>query len=134
MILTTLLRKNNDTNSQYVSSYSMLEFWVFYWLFSLRTYPNVWGIYIFLIRPKLAFVRARITVKFTVVSIYTYVLIFIRTYYPFMCTYEPIYVPRLSWYVDTYICFIYTYLYQCTTYMYVSDDPYILVLCWYINR
>ena len=54
-------------------------------------------------------------------------------YYLCIRTYAPIYVPRLSWYVDTYICFIYTYLYQCTTYMYVSDDPYIQVLYWYIH-
>ena len=92
------------------------------------------GEYIYiLVWPRMASVYGHITVKSTVVPIYTYVFIFIRTYYSFIRTYEPIYVPRLSWYVDTYICFIYTYLYQCTTYMYVSDT-YIQVLCWYIHR
>ena len=100
-------------------------------LFSLRKYPNVWVIYVFLVWPKLAFVWGHITVKFVVVSICTYARICISTYSVLLFTYAYVlyfYVPYL------YITYMYVFINVHTYLYYINIGTYMYLGYMYIVR
>ena len=78
------------------------------------------GEYIYiLVWPRMASVQGRITVKFTVVCIYTYVHICIRTY--------PVLLSIYTYVLYLYVLLLIYYLYACT-----YNCTYILVLYYYM--